>query len=116
MGERPACAETDFFVENTLQEILGVDQPLHVHVGLAVMHELHRCVCSLHVIRLVDDLKACQIHVHAASDLSDLCLVTDQDGIGDALFLCSLDSLQYRLILGYSDSNRLAVALINLLQ
>ena len=80
------------------------------------MDELDRSVCRLYMVWLIDDLKACQVHIHAGSDLFDLRLIPDKNRIGDAFFLCSFYSLQYRLILSYSDRDRLAVTLVNLLQ
>ncbi len=80
------------------------------------MNELDSSVRSLYMVWFIDDLKACQIHIHAGSDLFDLRLIADKNRVGDAFFLCSLHSLQYWLVLGYSDCDRLAVTLINLLQ
>ena len=72
MGERLARAKTDFLVKNTLEEILGVDKTFHVHISLAVVHKLYRCVCRLYMVRFIDNLKACQIHVHSGSNFPDL--------------------------------------------
>ena len=63
MGQRIACAQAHFLVQHALQEILGVNQSLHVHVSPAVMCQFHRLQGSCNDVRLINDLIAGQIHI-----------------------------------------------------
>ena len=100
MRQRIAGAQTDFLVQHALEEGLGVQQALHVHVGNAVVGQLDGLEGGLHLVRLVDDLIVGEVDVQLGCDLADGSLIADQNGVGNALLVGGVDSLQNSVILG----------------
>ena len=100
MRQRVAGAQTDFLVQHALEEGLGVQQALHVHVGHAVVGQLDGLEGGLHLVRLVDDLIVGEVDVQLGCDLADGSLIADQNGVGNALLVGGVDSLQNSVILG----------------
>ena len=92
MRQRIAGAQTDFLVQHALEEGLGVQQALHVHVGHAVVGQLDGLEGGLHLVRLVDDLIVGEVDVQLGCDLADGSLIADQNGVGNALLVGGVDS------------------------
>ena len=110
MGQGLAGAQADLLVQHTLQEGLGVQQALHVHIGHAVMRQLDSLQRGLHLVGLVDDLIVGKVDVQLCRDLADGSLVTHQNGIGNALLMGGVNSLQNRIVLSGGDSQLLLAA------
>ena len=110
MGQGVAGAQTDLLVQHALQEGLGVQQALHVHIGHAVMRQLDSLQRGLHLVGLVDDLIVGKVDVQLCRDLADGSLVTHQNGIGNALLMGGVNSLQNRIVLSGGDSQLLLAA------
>ena len=110
MGQGLAGAQADLLVQYTLQEGLGVQQAFHVHVGHAVMRQLDSLQRGLHLVGLVDDLIVGKVDVQLCRDLANGSLVTHQNGIGNALLMGGVNSLQNRIVLSGGDSQLLLAA------
>ena len=110
VGQGVAGAQADFLVQHTLQEGLGIQQALHVHIGHAVVGQLDGLERSLHLVRFIDDLIVGEVDVQLGRDLADGCLVTDEDCIGDALLVGSVNSLQDSVVLGSGNGQLLLAA------
>src|SRR5699024_1862515 len=99
VGQGLAGAQAHFLVQHALQEGLGVQQALHVHIGDAVVGQLDGGQRSLDLVGLVDDLVAAQVDVKFRGDLADGGLVAHQDGVGEdrksTRLNCSHGSISY---------------------
>ena len=112
--KRSAGSKTNFLVQYTLQESLGIAKPLHVHVNHTVMCQLNCLQGSLCHIGLVDNLITCQIHINRSGNLSNLSLVTYQNCVCNSLCLCMTYSLQHSGVLCCCHCNLLHSAALNL--
>ena len=100
MAQRLAGAQARLFVQDALQEGLGIQQALHVHVGLAVMGQLHGLQRRGGLVRLVDDAVVAQVHVQLGGDLADGGLVAHQDRVGNAPLVGLVHRFQHGVVLG----------------
>ena len=110
MGQGVAGAQADFLIQHALQEGLGVQQALHVHVGHTVVGQLDGLQRSLDLIGLVDDFVVGQVDIQLTGDLADGGFIAHQDGIGNALFMGSVYGLQNGIVLGGGNGQLLLAA------
>ena len=99
MGQGLAGAQAHFLVQHALQEGLGVQQALHVHIGHAVVGQLDGGQRSLDLVGLVDDLVAGQVDGKLRGDLADGGFVAHQDGVRDALLAGRVNGFQNGVVL-----------------
>ena len=110
MRQRLAGAQADFLVQHALEEGLGIQQALHVHICNAVMGQLDSLQGSLHLVRLVDDFIVGKVDIQLGGNLADGCLIANQNGIGNALLVGSVNSLQNGVILRSGNGQLLLAA------
>ncbi|MBO5554851.1 MAG: hypothetical protein J5941_04900 [Solobacterium sp.] len=99
MREGFSGTQTDFLVQNALQEVLCVQESLHVHVGFTVMNKLDCGEACGDIIRFIDDSVVIGIDAECSTQFTDFCLITDQDRIHDTELVCFTDCLKDSLIL-----------------
>ncbi len=114
MRQRIAGAQTYFLIQYALQEILGIYQALHIHVYHAFMGQLHCLQRRLGHIRLINNLKALQVHVHLCGNGADLGLIAHQNGVRNTPLFCLPDCVQHRLVLSRRHGHLLHTALVYL--
>ena len=110
MGQGVAGAQADFLIQHALQEGLGIQQALHVHVGHAIVGQLDGFQRSLDLVGLVDDLVVGQVDVQLRGDLADGGFIAHQDGIGNTLLMGSVYGLQNGIVLGGGNGQLLLAA------
>ncbi len=72
-------------VQDQLHVLVGADQALHEHVGLAVAHHVARLRARPAHVRLVDDGEEARVDLVLAREALDAGAVADHDHLGDAL-------------------------------